>query len=71
MYCEMEEDTGERDRIKITAKQQCIFFAADCIPSICYCFWILILNIVALTSDEIIVGPSPDTYSGMMSSVSE
>lgn len=64
----MEEDPGERFRIKITVKQQG-FFAADCVPSVCCFFWLLILNIVALTSDEIIVGPSPDSYSGMISSV--
>lgn len=69
IQCKMEEDPGERFRIKITVKQQS-FFAADCIPSVCCFFWLLILNIVALTSDEIIVGPSPDSYSGMMSSVS-
>lgn len=65
----MEEDPGERLRIKIMVKQQ-FFSAADCIPSVCCFFWLLILNIVALTSDEIIVGPSPDSYSGMISSVS-
>lgn len=69
IQCKMEEDPGERFKIKITVKQQC-FFAPDCIPSVCCFFWLLILNIVALTSDEIIVGPSPDSYSGMMSSVS-
>lgn len=65
----MEEDPGERLRIKIMVKQQ-FFSAADCIPSVCCFFWLLILNIVALTSDEIIVGPPPDSYSGMISSVS-
>lgn len=47
------------------------FFAADCIPSVSCCFWLLILYMVALTSGEIIVGLSPDSYSGMISSVSE
>lgn len=65
----MEEDPGERFRIKITVKQRG-FFAADCAPSVRCFFWLLILNMVALTFDEIIVGPSPDSYSGMMSSVS-
>lgn len=66
----MEEDHWERH--KTTVKLFFFFFpAADYIPSVCCCFWLLILYIVELTSADIIVGLSPDSYSGMIFSVSE